>query len=77
MIVYSIALDRGLAKAWLRPTLQASVVETDTIEDNSEPKVRVLEGNTSDEVNPTIWIQFGSLYLTRLIFLLRVTSPDI
>ena len=28
--------------------------------------MRVLERNTSDGVNPTILIQFGSLYLTRL-----------
>ena len=57
--MYSIALDRGLAKAWLRsefPTLQASVVETVTIDSghnrsSSEQTVRVLEGNTSDGVN--------------------------
>ena len=59
-------------KAWLVcsefSTLRASVVETDTIV-VSRPKVRVLERNASDWVNPTILIQFGSLYwdLTRLI----------
>ena len=30
-------------------------------------KMRVLERNASDGVNPIILIQFGSLYLTRLI----------
>ena len=32
------------------------------VHNSSEPKVRVLERNTSDGVNPTIVIQFGSLY---------------
>ena len=30
-------------------------------------KMRVLERNASDGVNPVILIQFGSLYLTRLV----------
>ena len=35
-------------------------------------KMRVLERNASDGVNPIILIQFGSLYLTRLILSAQV-----
>ena len=66
----AVTLNIGLAKALLCSefsTQRASVVETDTIV-VSRPKVRVLERNASDGVDPTILIQFGSLYLTRLNF---------